>query len=50
MICIDPDDGTRAPEVMKAVVRANDNKAGIYATVSRVGRLIVGQGVWLRRH
>ena len=49
MVCIDPDDGTRAPEVMKAVVRANGNNAGIYATVTRAGRLAVGQSVTLHR-
>jgi uncharacterized protein len=50
MICIDPDDGTRAAQLMKAVVRANDNKAGIYATVTRAGRLAVGQRVLLHHH
>jgi hypothetical protein len=36
-----------APAVMKAVVRANDN-AGIYGTVTRAGRLAVGQAIHLR--
>jgi uncharacterized protein len=47
MVNIDPDEASLAPEVMKAVVRANDNHAGIYATVTRVGRLAVGQPVYL---
>jgi hypothetical protein len=34
--------------VLKAVVRANQNNAGIYGTVTRVGRLAVGQTVLLR--
>ena len=33
--------------VLKAVVRANDNNAGIYAAVTRVGQLAVGQTVHL---
>lgn len=43
----DPDGGSHAPEVLKAVVRANDNNAGIYGTVARVGRLAVGQTIVL---
>jgi uncharacterized protein YcbX len=49
MINIDPDDATLAPELMKAVVKANDNVAGIYGTVTRVGRVAVGQPVLLHR-
>ena len=37
------------PEVMKAVVRANQNNAGIYATVTRIGELAVGQSMFLHR-
>ena len=48
MVNIDPDSGGRAPEMMKAVVRANENCAGIYATVTRIGRVAVGQTVVLR--
>lgn len=47
MVNIDPDGGSLAPEMMKACVRANENNAGIYATVTRVGRLAVGQTVVL---
>jgi hypothetical protein len=49
MVNLDPDGGRAAPEVMKAVVRANDNHAGIYGTVTRTGRLAVGQTIRLRR-
>ena len=48
MVTLDPDSATRAPEVMKAVVRANQNNAGIYGTVTRTGRLAVGQTIFLR--
>ena len=48
MVNIDPDSASLAPEVMKAVVRANQNNAGIYGTVTRIGRLAVGQTVLLR--
>ena len=34
---------------MKAVVGANQNNAGIYGTVTRAGRLAVGQAVVLHR-
>ena len=49
MVNIDPDGGPSTPEVLKAVVRANDNRAGVYGTVTRAGALAVGQTVWLRR-
>lgn len=48
MVNFDPDSASSAPEIMKAVVRANGNNAGIYGTVTRVGRLAVGQPVLLR--
>ena len=37
------------PEVLNAVVRANQNNAGIYGTVTRIGRLAVGQTIVLHR-
>jgi uncharacterized protein YcbX len=49
MVNLDPDGGTPAPEVLKAVGRANQSNAGIYGTVTRVGRLAVGQTVVLHR-
>lgn len=48
MVNLDPDSATSAPEVLKAVVRANQNKAGIYGTVTRIGRLAVGQTIFFR--
>jgi uncharacterized protein len=48
MVNIDPDSAGIATEVMKAVVRANQNNAGIYGAVTRIGRLAVGQSVFLR--
>ena len=48
MVNLDPDSASPAPEVLKAVVRANQNKAGIYGAVTRIGRLAVGQTVRLR--
>lgn len=47
MINIDPDTAARVPEMMKAVVRANDNKAGVYGAVTRAGLLAPGQSVFL---
>ena len=48
MVNLDPDTATPAPEVLKAVVRANQNNAGIYGTVIRIGRLAVGQSIFFR--
>jgi uncharacterized protein YcbX len=48
MLNLDPDSAGIAPEVMKAVVRANQNRAGIYGTVTRTGRLAVGQTILLQ--
>jgi uncharacterized protein YcbX len=47
MVNLDPDSASPAPEVLKAVVRANQNKAGIYGAVTRIGRLAVGQSIIL---
>jgi uncharacterized protein YcbX len=48
MVNLDPDSASPAPEVLKVVVRANQNNAGIYGTVTRIGRLSVGQTIFLR--
>jgi uncharacterized protein YcbX len=48
MVNLDPDSASSAPEVMKAVVRANQNHAGTYGAVIRTGRLTIGQTVFLR--
>ncbi len=48
MVNLDPDSASVAPEVLKAVVRANQNNAGVYATVTRIGQLKVGQPIFLR--
>jgi uncharacterized protein len=47
VVNLDPDSAGPAPEVLKAVVRANQNNAGIYGTVTRIGRLAVGQTIRL---
>lgn len=49
MVNLDPEGGSAAPAVLKAVVRANQNHAGIYGTVTRTGRITVGQPIVLRR-
>jgi uncharacterized protein YcbX len=45
MVNLDPDSSHPAPEMLKAVVRANGNHAGIYGTVIHIGRLAVGQPI-----
>ena len=47
MVNFDPDSAQTAPEVLRTVVRVNQNNAGIYGTVTRVGGLAVGQPVLL---
>jgi uncharacterized protein YcbX len=47
MVNLDPDTASPAPEMLKAVVRVHQNTAGIYGTVTRIGRLAVGQTVVL---
>ena len=48
MVNLDPDSARSAPEVLKAVVGANQNTAGIYGAVTHTGRLTVGQTMFLR--
>jgi uncharacterized protein len=50
MVNFHPDSATPDPEVLKAVVRANGNNAGVYGTVTRTGELAVGQTILLRAH
>ena len=45
MVNFDPDTAKRDSEVMKTVVCLNENCAGVYGTVVRVGELRVGQVV-----
>jgi len=48
MVNFDPDTASPASEVLKAVVRAHQNTAGIYGAVTRIGRVAVGQTIFLR--
>jgi MOSC domain-containing protein len=48
MINLDPDSASPAPEVLKSVVRVNQNCAGVYGAVTRTGRLAVGQAILFR--
>jgi len=48
MVNLDPDSASPLPAVMKAIVRMNQNNAGIYGAVARVGRLAIGQSIYLR--
>jgi len=47
MVNFDPDTAEKDSEVMKTVVRMNENYAGVYGTVIRAGALRVGQVVTL---
>ena len=48
MVNFDPDTAEKDAEVMKTVVRLNENCAGVYATVIKAGELRVGQVLTLR--
>ena len=45
MVNFDPDSARPNPEVLKAIVRVSDNKAGVYGAVIR-RRVAVGQPVF----
>jgi hypothetical protein len=47
MLNLDPDTSKSDPRIMKAVIRLNENNAGVYGTVTRTGQLSVGQSVSL---
>jgi len=46
MLNLDPDSAIPATQVMKAVARTHQNTAGVYGTVTRAGRLEVGQPIF----
>jgi len=46
MVNYDPDSARPAAGILKTIVRTRDNKAGVYGTVVRRGRLAVGQAVF----
>jgi len=48
MVNLDPDSAEPAPEVMKAIVRVNQNNAGVYGAVTRTGRVAMGDAVFFR--
>jgi uncharacterized protein len=48
MVNLDPETARQDPQVMKAVVRLNDNYAGVYATVIRRGPIRIGDVVQVR--
>jgi uncharacterized protein len=48
MINLDPDTAEANADIMKTVIRLNENHAGVYGTVVRTGELRVGQVVGLR--
>ncbi len=48
MVNLHPDSARPAPEVLRAIARANQSEAGVYGAVTRPGRLAVGQTVRIR--
>src|SRR6185503_16497595 len=45
MVNFDPDSARPTAEVLKTIVRIRNNKAGVYGTITRRGRLEVGQPI-----
>ena len=48
MVNLDPDTARLSPQVMKAIVRVNQNNAGVYGTITHTGELAVGQTIFLQ--
>lgn len=46
MLNLDPDTAKPTVEMMKAVVGANQNNAGVYGAVTRIGQIAIGQTVF----
>ncbi len=46
MVNFDPGSARPTAEILKAIVRVRDNKAGVYGTVIRRGYLKVGQPIF----
>jgi MOSC domain-containing protein len=46
IINLDPDSARPTPEVLRTVVRENQNNAGIYAAATHTGRIAVGQTIF----
>jgi uncharacterized protein YcbX len=48
MVNFQPDSGHSNPEILKSIVSANQNHAGVYGTVIRTGPLAAGQSIRLQ--
>ena len=48
MVNLDPESAVSTPEVLKAIVRMHEKTAGVYSTVTRRGRIEVGQPIFFR--
>ncbi|MBL9211966.1 MAG: MOSC domain-containing protein [Opitutaceae bacterium] len=46
MVNFDPESARSTPEVLQAIARVRDNKAGVYGAVARRGQVQVGQPVY----
>jgi uncharacterized protein YcbX len=50
MVNLDPDSARPAAEMLKAIVQVKSNKVGVYGTITRCGRLTVGQTILFEPH
>lgn len=46
IVNFDPDSAQTDPAVLKSIVRVRDNRLGVYGTVTRPGRLAIGQSIF----
>lgn len=47
MVNLDPDTAQSDAAIMKSIVRLNENNAGVYGTVTKIGTLCMGQKVFV---
>lgn len=50
MVNFDPDSARPAPAMLRAIVQVRNNKVGVYGTITRCGRLRVGQTIFFEPH
>lgn len=47
MVNLDPDTSRSDAIIMKSIIKLNENNAGVYGTVTKIGTIVVGQKIFL---
>jgi len=47
MVNFDPDTARSDKNIMKSIIKLNENNAGAYGTVTKTGNLTVGQRIYI---